>query len=179
MSKKKIIMTSWKTTIIVSTSLQNNEALWMILSQQHRLRYSDGVEHGTFVFPLSGTAFMLITPEEFPEKAETTEFFNRIEKFVQVHRNSFLLLQSPVCGAREWEIVSAVQKRFFGSNLKVLPIHSNVDIVKAVLTIAKATSKPHVDSIRNRMALARAQIIERSPVWEELDDMQVSLGGTR
>ncbi|XP_036426235.1 uncharacterized protein C1orf146 homolog [Colossoma macropomum] len=120
-----------------------------------------------------GTAFMLITPEEFPEQAENTEFFKRIEKFVQVHRNSFLLLQSPVYGTREWEIVSAAQKRFFGSNLKVLPIHSNVDIVKAVLTIAKATSKPHVDSIRDRMALARARIIERSPVWELLGNMKL------
>ncbi|XP_007233672.3 protein SPO16 homolog [Astyanax mexicanus] len=166
-------MSSWKTTVIVSTSLQNHEALWMILSQQHRLRFSDSVEHGALVFPLSGTAFMLITPEEFPEKSESSKFFNRIEKFVQVHRNSFLLLQSPVYGAREWEIVSTVQKRFFGSNLKVLPLHSNVDIVKALLTIAKATSKPLVDSIRERMALARAQIIERSPVWEVLGHMQL------
>uniref|UniRef100_A0A3B4EJ86 Chromosome 1 open reading frame 146 n=1 Tax=Pygocentrus nattereri TaxID=42514 RepID=A0A3B4EJ86_PYGNA len=161
-------MTSWRTTVIVSTSLQNNEALRVLLAQQHRLRYSDSVEIGSFVFPLSGTAFMLITPEEFPEKAESTEYFKRIEKFVQVHRNSFLLLQSPVYGTREWQILSAVQKRFFGSNLKVIPIHSNVDIVKAVLSIAKATSKPHADSIRDRMALARARIIECSPVWELL-----------
>ncbi|XP_066521715.1 protein SPO16 homolog isoform X2 [Hoplias malabaricus] len=145
----------------------------MLMAQQHRLRFSDSVELGALVFPLSGTAFMLISPEEFPEKAENSEFINRIEKFVQVHRNSFLLLQSPVYGRREWEIVSAVQRRFFGSNLKVLPIHSNADIVKAVLTIAEATSKPQVDSIRNRMALARARIIESSPVWELLGSMQL------
>ncbi|MCI4375537.1 hypothetical protein PGIGA_G00110710, partial [Pangasianodon gigas] len=89
-------------------------------------------------FPLSGVAFLLITPEEFPEKAECEEFFKRIEKFIQVHRNSFLLLQAPAYGARELEIVSAVQNRFFGSNLKVLPVHSNGDAVKGMLTIAKA-----------------------------------------
>ncbi|KAI4892014.1 hypothetical protein NFI96_034224, partial [Prochilodus magdalenae] len=109
------------------------------------------------------TAFMLITPEEF---TENVEFFKRIETFVQIHRNSFLLLQSPVYGIKEWEIVSAVQKRFFGSNLKVLPVHSSVDIVKAVLSISKATSKPLVDRIRNQMAVARARIIEHSPVWK-------------
>uniref|UniRef100_W5KBJ5 Chromosome 1 open reading frame 146 n=1 Tax=Astyanax mexicanus TaxID=7994 RepID=W5KBJ5_ASTMX len=151
-------MSSWKTTVIVSTSLQNHEALWMILSQQHRLRFSDSVEHGALVFPLSGNFILQHTLP--PSKSESSKFFNRIEKF------------SPVYGAREWEIV-ILQQLFFGSNLKVLPLHSNVDIVKALLTIAKATSKPLVDSIRERMALARAQIIERSPVWEVLGHMQL------
>ncbi|KAI5109343.1 hypothetical protein C0J45_0740, partial [Silurus meridionalis] len=109
----------------------------------------------------TGAAFLLITPEEFPKKAECA-FFQRIEKFVQVHRNSFLLLQAPAYGTRELEVVSAVQNRFFGSNLKVLPVQSNVDAVKAMLTIAKATSKPHVDSVRERMHSARAHIIEHS-----------------
>ncbi|XP_026796874.3 protein SPO16 homolog isoform X2 [Pangasianodon hypophthalmus] len=154
--------TLWKTTVIVSTSLQNNEISVVLLAQQHLLRYSDSIDGGTLVFPLSGVAFLLITPEEFPEKAECEEFFRRIEKFIQVHRNSFLLLQAPAYGARELEIVSAVQNRFFGSNLKVLPVHSNGDAVKGMLTIAKATSKPHVDRVRERMHVARAHIIENS-----------------
>ncbi|KAJ8418548.1 hypothetical protein AAFF_G00000470 [Aldrovandia affinis] len=46
-------------------------------------------------------------------------------------------------------------------------------MLKGMLTIAKATSKPHVVSVRDRMSLARAHIIERSPVWEMLRDMQL------
>ncbi|XP_062853314.1 protein SPO16 homolog isoform X2 [Trichomycterus rosablanca] len=165
-------ITPWKTTVIVSSSLQNNELSRLLSAQQHRLRFSDSVEPGSFVFPLSGTAFMLITPEQFPEKTESAEFFERIEKFVQVHRNSFILLQSPVFGTEEWEFVSTLQNRFFGSNVKVLPIHSNGDAVRSMLTIAKATSKPHVDSVRDRMNLARARIIKRSPVWDLLQSVQ-------
>ncbi|XP_060774320.1 protein SPO16 homolog [Neoarius graeffei] len=154
--------TLWKTTVIVSSSLQNDEISVLLLAQQHLLRYSDSIEAGTLVFPLSGVAFLLITPEEFPEKTECEEFFQRIEKFIQVHRNSFLLLQVSAYGARELEIVSTVQNRFFGGNLKVLPVHSDGDAVKGMLIIAKATSKPHVDSVRERMHLARAHIIKRS-----------------
>ncbi|KAK2858112.1 hypothetical protein Q7C36_006031 [Tachysurus vachellii] len=153
--------TSWKTTVIVSTSLQNKEITVLLLAQEHLLRYSDSIEPGTLVFPLSGVAFLLITSEEFPE-TECEEFFKRIEKFLQVHRNSFLLLQAPAYGARELKIVSAVQNRFFGSNLKILPVHSNVDTVKGMMTIAKATSRPHKDRVQERMHLARAQIIKHS-----------------
>lgn len=66
---------------------------------------------GVILISCTGVAFLLIAPEEFPEKAECEEFFKKIEKFVQVHRNSFLLLQAPAYGARELEIVSAVQNR--------------------------------------------------------------------
>ncbi|KAF4079300.1 hypothetical protein AMELA_G00191470 [Ameiurus melas] len=167
--------TLWKTTVIVSTSLQKNDISVLLLAQKHLLRYSDSIEPATLVFPLSGVAFLLITPEGFPEKAECEEFFKRIEKFIQVHRNSFLLLQAPANGARELEIVSAVQNRFFGSNLKVLPVHSNGDAVKGMLTIAKATSRPHVDGVRERMRLARAHIIENSleTLLEKVDIFKV------
>ncbi|KAF5893292.1 uncharacterized protein DAT39_017004 [Clarias magur] len=130
--------TVWKTTVIVSSSLQNNEISALLSAQQHLVRYSDSIDAGTLVFPLSGVAFLLITLDEFPEKTDCEdEFFQRIEKFIQVHRNSFLLLQTPACGTREQEIVSVVQHRFFGSNLKVLPVISNMDTVTGMMTIAK------------------------------------------
>ncbi|KAM9482893.1 protein SPO16 homolog [Clarias gariepinus] len=155
--------TVWKTTVIVSSSLQNNEISVLLSAQQHLVRYSDSIEAGTLVFPLSGVAFLLISPDEFPEKADPEDnFFQRIEKFIQVHRNSFFLLQTSTCGTKELEIVSAVQHRFFGSNLKVLPVISNMDAVTGMLTIAKATSKPQVDSVRERMHSARAHIIQKS-----------------
>ncbi|XP_052455469.1 protein SPO16 homolog isoform X3 [Carassius gibelio] len=130
--------TSWKTTIIISSSPQCDEPSKILLAQQHRIRRSDTILSSAFVFPMSGTAFLLVTPEEFPAKLENSEFFERIEKFVQVHRNSFLLLQAPVYGKREWEILSSVQNsRFLGCNLRVIPVHSTADVVKGMLVIAK------------------------------------------
>lgn len=46
----------------------------------------------------------------------------------------------------------------------------------------QATSKPNVDTVRDRMSLVRGHLIERSPVWELLRDIQnqmmaVSTGG--
>uniref|UniRef100_A0A9J7Y6U9 Uncharacterized protein n=1 Tax=Cyprinus carpio carpio TaxID=630221 RepID=A0A9J7Y6U9_CYPCA len=82
-----------------------------------------------------------------------------------VHRNSFVLLQPPVYGKREWEISSSVQKRF-------IPVHSTADVVKGILVIAKATSKPNVVNLRDQMSLACTHIIDHSPVWKMLQEME-------
>ncbi|KAM7388731.1 hypothetical protein PAMP_024885 [Pampus punctatissimus] len=171
MATNKETTPQWKTTIIVSTSLQNHNTSRMLIAQQHRIRYSDSVESGAFIFPLSGTAFLLVDPQDVPERCEESGLIERIKKFVEIHRNSFLLLQAPFNGKRELEIISLIQHRFFGSNLKILPVRNNAEIVKGMLTIAKATSKPHVDSIQDRMSLARAHIIESSSMWEMLRDI--------
>ncbi|KAF4112205.1 protein SPO16 homolog [Onychostoma macrolepis] len=164
--------TSWKTTLIISTSPQCDEASQILLAQRHRIRRSDSILSSSFVCPLSGTAFLLVTSEEFPAKLENAEYFERIEKFVQVHRNSFLLLQAPVYGKREWEILSSVQNRFLGCKLRVIPVHSTADVVKGILVIAKATSKPNVANLRDQMSLACTHIIDHSPVWGMLQEMQ-------
>ncbi|CAM9155406.1 unnamed protein product [Lampetra planeri] len=158
----------WTTTVIVSTSLQNHEASRMLSLQRHRIRFSDGVESGTFIYPSSGVAFLLVEPQDFPEPCEKSGLAERVEKFIQIHRNSFLLLYSPFNGKQDLETLSFLQHRFFGRNLRILPVRNNAEIVRGMLTIAKATSKPHVDKIRDRLALARANIIESSSVWEML-----------
>nr|XP_020465731.1 uncharacterized protein C1orf146 homolog [Monopterus albus]XP_020465732.1 uncharacterized protein C1orf146 homolog [Monopterus albus]XP_020465734.1 uncharacterized protein C1orf146 homolog [Monopterus albus]XP_020465735.1 uncharacterized protein C1orf146 homolog [Monopterus albus]XP_020465736.1 uncharacterized protein C1orf146 homolog [Monopterus albus] len=158
----------WKTTIIVSTSLQNHDTTRMLSAQRHRIRFSDSVESRAFIFPLSGTAFLLVDPQALPEHFEESGIIEMIKKFVQVHRNSFLLLYGPFNGKKELEILSEIQRRFFGRNLRILPVRNTAEAVKGMLTIAKATSKPHVDNIRDRMSLARAHVIESSPVWEML-----------
>ncbi|XP_068446026.1 protein SPO16 homolog isoform X1 [Clinocottus analis] len=161
----------WKTTIIVSSSLQNHDTNRMLSAQQHRIRFSDGVESGAFIFPLSGIAFLLVDPQDLLEHFEESGLTERIQTFVQVHRNSFLLLCAPFNGKKELEILSMIQHRFFGSNLRILPVRNNAEVVRGMLTIAKATSKPHVDTIRDRMSLARARVIESSRVWEMLRDI--------
>ncbi|XP_063056981.1 protein SPO16 homolog [Engraulis encrasicolus] len=171
---------SWQTTVIVSTSLQSHESVRLL--QAHRVRFSEGVESGSFVFPLSGTAFMLVVSQDLPEPLEDSGLYEKIQRFVKVHRNCFLLLQAPVFGQREWAIMEAVQSRFFGSNLRAYPVHCNANMVKGMLALAKATSKPNVDTVRDRMSLVRGHLIERSPVWELLRDIQnqmmaVSTGG--
>ncbi|XP_023272285.1 uncharacterized protein C1orf146 homolog [Seriola lalandi dorsalis] len=171
MATNKETTPAWKTTVIVSTSLQKHDINRMLSTQQHRLRFSDSVESGAFIFPLSGTAFLLVDPQDLPERFEESGLMERIKKFVQVHRNSFLLLYAPFIGKRELEILSGIQCRFLGSNLKILPVRNNAEIVKGMLTIAKATSKPHAVTIQDRMSLAQAHIVESSPVWEMLRDI--------
>ncbi|KAM3619929.1 uncharacterized protein V6R79_015972 [Siganus canaliculatus] len=156
----------WKTTIIISTSLQNHGTSKILSSQPHRIRFSDSIESGTFIFPLSGIAFLLVDTHD--EHLNETGLSEKISAFVHVHRNSFLLLSATEKNG--WEILSKVQHRFFDSNLRILPVTNNAEAVNGMLTIAKATSKHHGDSIRGWIALARAHIIERSPVWEMLKD---------
>ncbi|XP_054646174.1 protein SPO16 homolog [Dunckerocampus dactyliophorus] len=158
----------WTTTIIISTSLQNHETVRMLTAQQHRIRLSYGVERGSFIFPLAGVAFMLVEPQDVPSNLEESGLIEQIKKFSQVHRNCFVLLYAPFNGKKEVDALSLIQQRFFGSTLRILPVRNSTEILKGILTIAKATSKPHVDRIRDRMTLARAHILERSPVWEML-----------
>ncbi|XP_051928743.1 protein SPO16 homolog [Hippocampus zosterae] len=155
----------WTTTIIISTSLQSHETIRMLQAQQHRIRLSDSVECGSFIFPLSGTAFKLVEPESVRDEPGLIE---QIQKFVRVHRNSFVLLYAPFNGKRQLDMLSLIQEKFFSSNLRILPVRNNSEILKGMLTIAKATSKPHVDRIRHRMSLAKTHIVERSPVWDML-----------
>ncbi|XP_029683648.1 uncharacterized protein C1orf146 homolog isoform X1 [Takifugu rubripes] len=162
---------AWKTTIIVSTSLQQHDLSQKLISQQHRIRFSHSIEAGAFIFPLSGTAFLLIDPADISGSIEDSGLIETIKSFAQVHRNSFLLLITPFIGKKEIEILSAIQHRFFGSKLKILPVRNNGDILTGMLTIAKATCKPYAGIIYNRMSLARAHIVESSPVWEMLRDM--------
>ncbi|XP_068176616.1 protein SPO16 homolog [Antennarius striatus] len=158
----------WKTTIIVSTSLQSHKAIGILSAQAHRIRFSDSVHLGAVIFPLSGTAFLLVDPQDLPEGSGESGVTDRIKTFVQVHRNSFLLLFAPFSGNKELETLSVIQRRFLGSNLRVLPVRNDEDIVRGMLTIAKATSRPLSDSISDRMSEARAYIIDKSPVWEML-----------
>ncbi|XP_072244858.1 protein SPO16 homolog isoform X2 [Leuresthes tenuis] len=161
----------WKTTIIVSSTLQNHDTYRLLSAQQHRIRFSDSVVTGAFIFPSSGTAFLLVDPQDFPEHFEELGLIEQMEKFVQVHRNCFLLLHAPFNGKKEMHILTLIQNRFFSSNLRIIPVRNNAETVKGMLKIAKATSKPHVDSIRDRMSRAQAHIIETSPVWEMLRDL--------
>ncbi|KAM4549417.1 protein SPO16 homolog [Odontesthes bonariensis] len=170
MAKSGETSAEWKTTIIVSSTLQNHDTCRLLSAQQHRIRFSDSVVTGAFVFPPSGTAFLLVDPQDLPENFEELGLIERIKKFVQVHRNCFLLLHAPFNGKKEMHILTLIQNRFFSSNLRILPVRNNADTVNGMLKIAKATSKPHVESIRDRMSRARAHIIETSPVWEMLRD---------
>ncbi|XP_056132779.1 protein SPO16 homolog [Lampris incognitus] len=171
----------WKTTIIVGTSFQSHDVTGTLRAQQHRLRFSDRVEIGCLVFPVTGIAFLVVDPQELPGNLEESELFEKIKKFTQIHRNSFLLLHAPFYGKGELKILSSIQSRFFGSNLGIIPVRNNAEMVSGILTIAKTfnilnkysksiCSKPHVDSIWNGMCLARGRIIENSRVWEMLRD---------
>lgn len=58
-----------------------------------------------------GTAFLLVEPEDVPGRLRESGLLERIDKFVRVHRNSFILLYAPFNGRRELEILSDIQHR--------------------------------------------------------------------
>ncbi|XP_053326235.1 protein SPO16 homolog [Spea bombifrons] len=161
---------SWGTTAIVSTSLRGHEVAATLQSQQHRVRFSDGVDDGSVIFPLSGIAFLLTTAQELIETSRAV-VFERIQSFISVHRNGFLVIEAALHESDEWDLMFGIQQRFLGSNLRILPAHNNGDIVKNMLIIAKATSKPHTEIIQDRILKAKTQIVESSPVWEVLDQI--------
>ncbi|XP_056353907.1 protein SPO16 homolog isoform X2 [Oenanthe melanoleuca] len=156
--------TRWITTVIMSTSLQDHEISTVLQRQQHRVRYSESVETGSVIFPLSDTQDLHKTEEE--------EFSKRIQKFINIHRNSFLVLSAALHGPEEWSIMFRIQRRFLGSNLRVIPVHNPAEIVKLMLTMAKITSKSQADDTRCKMEVTKAQIMEKSPVWKMFQEYQ-------
>ncbi|KAM6261956.1 protein SPO16 homolog [Porphyrio hochstetteri] len=161
----------WITTVILSTALQNHEISTVLQRQQHRVRYSESVETGSVIFSLSGVAFIVADTQEIRMTGEE-QLFRRIQKFINIHRNSFLVLSAALHGPEEWNIMFRIQRRFLGSNLRIIPVHNTAEMVKLMLTIAKVTSKPQADDIRYQMAVTKAQIIESSPVWKMLQEYQ-------
>ncbi|XP_054240496.1 protein SPO16 homolog [Indicator indicator] len=161
----------WTTTVIMSTVLQNHEISTVLRRQQHRVRYSDSVEIGSVIFSLSGVAFMLLDAQELLIAGEE-QYSKRLQKFINIHRNSFLVLSAALHGPEEWNVMFRIQRRFFGSNLRIIPVHNTAETVKLMLTIAKITSKPKADDICYKMVMIKAQIIENSPVWKMLQEYQ-------
>ncbi|XP_037762372.1 AP2-interacting clathrin-endocytosis protein isoform X2 [Chelonia mydas] len=102
--------TRWITTVIMSSALQSHEVSASLQSQHHRVRYSDSVENGSMIFSLSGIAFLLAdTQDVFKTGGEL--FLDRTEKFINIHRNSFLLLSAALHGPKEWDLIFRIQKR--------------------------------------------------------------------
>ncbi|XP_075038484.1 protein SPO16 homolog [Mixophyes fleayi] len=160
----------WSTTVILSNSLQEHEVTASLLNQQHKLRFSESVQSGCVIFPLSGIAFLLASTQElFGLQRET--LFARIQQFITVHRNSFLVLVAALYGSEEWDLMFDIQLRFLGSNLRIIPAHNSADVVKRILTIAKVTCKPCLENIRDRLLQAKSYIVENSPVWKTLDQV--------
>uniref|UniRef100_A0A8D2J4A4 Chromosome 1 open reading frame 146 n=1 Tax=Varanus komodoensis TaxID=61221 RepID=A0A8D2J4A4_VARKO len=156
----------WVTTNCCYYSWINLHEWRQCTSSQHRVRYSESVEDGSIIFSLSGVAFLLADAQGF--FADRELFFERIKKFITIHRNGFLLLSAAHHGPEEWNVTFKVQQRFLGSNLRIIPVHNTAEAIKLMLTIAKTTSKPYLDNIRYRMLMAKTQIVEQSSVWKML-----------
>nr|XP_060477301.1 protein SPO16 homolog [Panthera onca] len=151
-TKEKI---KWTTTIIISSSLKD---------------YS--YRPDTFS-KILGVAFLLMDAKECFTSAEEI-FLAKIEKFTNIHQNSFLVLSAAFHGPEEWKLMFRIQQRFLGSNLRILPVHNTVDVINLMCTIAKMASKPYIDNICYRMVTTEAYIIEQSPVWKTLQKLKLS-----
>ncbi|XP_014315044.1 uncharacterized protein C1orf146 homolog [Myotis lucifugus] len=163
----------WTTTIIISSSLKSCEIATALENRSHKVRYSASVENGSIIFSRTGVAFLLMDAKECFMSAEEI-FLAKIEKFINIHQNSFLVLSAALHGLEEWKLMFRIQQRFLGSNLRILPVHNTVNAIDLMCTIAKITSKPYIDSICYRMITTKAYIIEQSPVCKTLQQINLS-----
>ena len=69
------------------------------------------MENGSIIFSLSGVAFLLMDARECFMSAEET-FLAKIEKFVNIHQNSFLVLFAALHGPEEWKLMFRIQQRY-------------------------------------------------------------------
>ncbi|XP_010643229.1 uncharacterized protein C1orf146 homolog isoform X2 [Fukomys damarensis] len=114
----------------------NYEIAAALENQSHKIRYSDSVEKGSILFSLSGIAFLLMDANECIMSAEEI-FLTKIENFLNIHRNSFLVLFAALHGPEEWKLIFRIQQRFLGNKLRILPVHNTANAVNLMCTIAK------------------------------------------
>ncbi|KFP79888.1 Uncharacterized protein C1orf146, partial [Apaloderma vittatum] len=88
----------------------NHEISTLLQRQHHRVRYSESVEIGSVIFSLSGVAFILADTQDLLRTGEE-HFSKRIQKFINIHRNSFLVLSAALHGPGEWNIMFRIQRR--------------------------------------------------------------------
>ncbi|KAM9324766.1 protein SPO16 homolog [Gastrophryne carolinensis] len=161
---------TWRTTIIMSNMLKDHEVTTSLQSQQHKVRFSESIQSGLIIFPLSGIAFFLANAQDLINTPKDI-VHDRIQQFISVHRNSFLIIVAALHGPEEWDLMFSIQMRFLGSNLRIIPAHNGGEAVKSMLTVAKATCKPHAENIWERLLKAKIHMVQNSLVWKTLDKM--------
>jgi hypothetical protein len=61
--------------------------------------------------PFLGVAFLLMDAKECMTSAEEI-FVTKIEKFINIHQNSFLVLFAPLHGPEEWSLMFRIHQRY-------------------------------------------------------------------
>ncbi|XP_070537187.1 protein SPO16 homolog [Ptychodera flava] len=148
--------------VIVNSSLYDSDMARQ-LQREHKIRYSDNTIKHTCIFPLSSIAFIIVPvneattvwPLKSPWKLDPA-LIERIERFVSVHCNGYLIVTASLFGQHEMTVFSSLQDRFLKTKLRLLPAHNASDCVQCMLTIAKATCKPASAIIKERMNVALA-----------------------
>ncbi|XP_041460787.1 protein SPO16 homolog [Lytechinus variegatus] len=147
-----------KWPVVVNGTLKDTDISTLLL-QRHKVRFSDTTVSSSIIFPLSSVAFLIVPLEktslEWPPKSGRIqldhEFLQRLQKFVQIHRNSYMVLTSALHGPHEMAIISAIQTRFIDHNLRILPVHNDSECLQTILTIAQATCTPTCNILRSRL----------------------------
>lgn len=61
--------------------------------------------------PFTGVAFLLMDAKECIMSAEEM-YLAKIEKFINIHQNSFLVLSAALHGPEEWKLMFRIQQRY-------------------------------------------------------------------
>ncbi|KAI0233072.1 hypothetical protein LSAT2_016677 [Lamellibrachia satsuma] len=149
--------------VIVNSSMRGSE-LAKILQYQHKVRFSDTTLEHSCIFPLSGVAFLVLPLADIavnwlPGHPVTidTHIINTIQKFLSVHRDCYIVGVSASHGEGEIAVFSAIQSKFIGSKLQLLPAHNAQESVEAMLTVAKVKCKSVEGVLRGRL-----EVLQRS-----------------
>ncbi|KAK2159181.1 hypothetical protein NP493_1740g00008 [Ridgeia piscesae] len=143
--------------VIINTSLRESE-LAKILQYQHKVRFSETTLENSCIFPLSGIAFLVLPLADLTRSCLSgrpvvidTHVINSIEKFLSVHRDCYAVGVAASHGDREVAIFNAIQSKFLGSKLQLLPAHNAHESVEVMLTVAKVKCKKVQGILRGRL----------------------------
>ncbi|XP_065834918.1 protein SPO16 homolog [Oscarella lobularis] len=148
---------SWP--VVLNSSLSGSQIADILRSQGHRLRVSETTLPHTCIYPQSSVAFMIVPLNELWLKGGTEAqpnldptILRRIDKFLQLHRQRYILASGSPKGlcTVEQNLLMELQQRLIDDDVATIPVHTARQCVDSMLSIAKATYKPHADLIRER-----------------------------
>ncbi|XP_060552727.1 protein SPO16 homolog [Ruditapes philippinarum] len=149
------VVTPWP--VIIHHSMLKTEYETIFRQKQLKVRVSNGVIPGSVVFPLSSVAFLIVPvsrattldPENNIQLSQ--ELIERVDNFLKVHKNCYMLCQAPLHGQNEKQVFAMIQRMYLNTRLNMIPVHNAMEGVKTMFTIAKGLCKPVSDILNERL----------------------------
>ncbi|KAL3837469.1 hypothetical protein ACJMK2_022823 [Sinanodonta woodiana] len=167
-----------KSPVILHQNMTDPDYAKILTTYSYSVRESESIIPDTVIFPLSRVAFLIVPLNSCLSGSGQLDIkedlVQRIDKFIQVHRNRYILCQASTFAEQECQAFSFIQQQYLKNRLQLLPCHNAEEGVKAMITIAKLLCRPTCQEMNSRLQHLLAQQLKKDSATEFLKQMGLS-----